>query len=286
MRAMELNPQAIADAQFRVIRKGYDPEQVRPMLSQAADSLRSALSRATAAEGRVTAAESRTGDAEARAIEAEARAKAALQAASVAQEAAGEDPEQLRRALVSAQKAADATLADAKQQAEAIVNGAREESKKITTDARASAARMVADAEQAARAAHTAEMERTKADITELVARRDQLRTDADFLATHLSSQRDRVAGSIEALRELLARPSVLQALPVPETSRLDAPVAGKPLAAVGGEASGAPGFGVTAGAANTAADAADDAADGADVAGDLASLGSDAAGVASDPSS
>ena len=167
-RAMELNPQAIADAQFRVIRKGYDPEQVRPLLTQAAESLRSALSRAATAEGRVTSAESRAGDAEARAIEAEARAKAALQAASVAQEAAGEDPEQLRRALLTAQKAADATVADAKQQSETIVAKAREEAKKITTDARAAAARMVSDAEQAARAAHTAELERTKADITEL----------------------------------------------------------------------------------------------------------------------
>ena len=173
-----------------------------------------------AAEGRVGAAESRASDAEARAIEAEARAKAALQAASVAQEAAGEDPEQLRRALLTAQKAADATLADAKQQSETTVAAAREESKKITTDARASAARMVADAEQAARAAHTAELERTKADLTELMARRDQLRADADFLAAHLSAQRDRVSGSIEALREMLARPTVLQPIPVPEQSR------------------------------------------------------------------
>jgi len=257
-RAMELNPQAIADAQFRVIRKGYDPEQVRPMLTQAAESLRSALGRAAAAEGRVGAAESRASDAEARAIEAEARAKAALQAASVAQEAAGEDPEQLRRALLTAQKAADATLADAKQQSEATVAAAREESKKITTDARAAAARMVADAEQAARAAHTAELERTKADLAELMERRDQLRADADFLAAHLSAQRERVSGSIAALREMLAKPGVLQPIPVPEKSRPDAPADASPAAAAG-EAAPAP------------------TDEEGDVAGDLAALGDQA---------
>ena len=257
---MELNPQAIADAQFRVIRKGYDPEQVRPMLTQSAESLRAALGRAAAAEGRVSAAESRASDAEARAIEAEARAKAALQAASVAQEHAGEDPEQLRRALLTAQKAADATLADAKQQSEATVAAAREESKKITTDARASAARMVADAEQAARAAHTAELERTKADLSELVARQDQLRADADFLAAHLAAQRERVSGSIEALREMLAKPSVLQPIPVPEQSRPEtAPATSEARSA--DDATAAP----------AAAAPADEEAD---VAGDLAGLG------------
>src|SRR5204863_3473173 len=85
---MDLNPQSVADAQFRIVRKGYDPEQVRPLLAQAAESLRNALTRATTAEGRVGMAEGRASDAETRAIEAEARAKAALQAASSAQEAA------------------------------------------------------------------------------------------------------------------------------------------------------------------------------------------------------
>ncbi len=214
---MDLNPQAIAEAQFRVVRKGYDPEQVRPLLSQAGESLRSALNRATTAEGRVGAAEARAGDAEARAMEAEARAKAALQAASVAQESAGEDPEQLRRALLTAQKAADATVADAKLAAAATAATAADEAKKITTDARAAAARMVTDAEQAARAAHAAELERTRSDIVELSSRRDQLRGDAELLAAHLTAQRERVAGSVEALREVLARPSVLEPLPVPE---------------------------------------------------------------------
>jgi hypothetical protein len=187
------------------------------MLAQAGDSLRSALNRAATAEGRVGAAEARATEAEARAIEAEARAKAALQAAAVAQETAGEDPEQLRRAILTAQKAADSAVAEARTEAASIVQGARDEAKKITTDARAAAARMVADAEQAARAAHAAETERAKADIADLSSRRDQLRGDAELLAAHLNAQRERVEGSIVALRGALDQPAVLEPLPVPE---------------------------------------------------------------------
>ena len=135
---------------------------------------------------------------------------------------------------------------------------------------------MVADAEQAARAAHTAELERTKADLTELMARRDQLRTDADFLAAHLRAQRERVSGSIEALREMLARPTVLQPLPVPEKSRPDAPGV---AAAADTEPKAATGA-TTASASPTAptTEAPASADDEADVAGDLAALGDDAA--------
>ena len=215
---MDLNPQAVADAQFRIVRKGYDPEQVRPLLAQAAESLRAVEGRAQAAESQVSSAEARATDAERRSIEAEARAKAALQAASAAQEGA-EDPDRLRRAILTAQKAADTLVAEATAEAEAIRTGAKDEAKKITTDARAAAARMVADAEQAARAAHSAEIERTKADMAELNTLRDQLRSDADFLSAHLVGQRQRVTDSIAALQGVLDNPTALRPMPVPETT-------------------------------------------------------------------
>ncbi len=220
--SMDLNPQSVADAQFRIVRKGYDPEQVRPLLAQAAESLRNAVNRATTAEGKLGTAEGRASDAETRAIEAEARAKAALQAASSAQEAAGEDPDRMRRAILTAQKAADGVVADAQQEAAGIVSTARGEAKKITTDARAAAARMVADAEQAARAAHAAELERTRAEVAEVSSRRDQLRADADLLAAHLTNQRERVADSIASLQRVLEHPTALRSLPVPEKGHAD----------------------------------------------------------------
>ena len=65
---MDLNPQAVADAQFRIVRKGYDPEQVRPLLAQAGESLRAMESRAQAAESQVSSAEARATDAERRSI--------------------------------------------------------------------------------------------------------------------------------------------------------------------------------------------------------------------------
>ena len=110
-------------------------------------------------------------------------------------------------------------MADATAEAEAIRTGAKDEAKKITTDARAAAARMVADAEQAARAAHSAEIERTKADMAELNTLRDQLRSDADFLSAHLVGQRQRVTDSVAALQGVLDNPTALRPMPVPETT-------------------------------------------------------------------
>ena len=78
---------------------------------------------------------------------------------------------------------------------------------------------MVADAEQAARAAHAAEIERTKADMAELTTLRDQLRSDADFLSAHLVGQRQRVTDSIAALQGVLDNPTALRPMPVPETT-------------------------------------------------------------------
>jgi cell division septum initiation protein DivIVA len=293
---MDLNPQAVADAQFRIVRKGYDPEQVRPLLAQAAESLRAVESRAQAAEGQVSSAEARATDAERRAIEAEARTKAALQAASVAQEAS-EDPDRLRRAILTAQKAADTLVSEATVEAETIRSEAREESKKITTDARAAAARMVADAEQAARAAHTAEIERTKADMAELSTLRDQLRRDADFLAAHLVGQRQRVTDSIEALRAVLDNPTALRALQVPET--LPSPSTESPaspdsasvpdadaasFAELGDGETETPAPAAPADREASGDDRASDAGDD-DVAGELAALvGDDGAGAEADP--
>ena len=78
---------------------------------------------------------------------------------------------------------------------------------------------MVADAEQAARAAHSAEIERTKADMAELNTLRDQLRSDADFLSAHLVGQRQRVTDSVAALQGVLDNPTALRPMPVPETT-------------------------------------------------------------------
>jgi cell division septum initiation protein DivIVA len=282
---MDLNPQAVADAQFRIVRKGYDPEQVRPLLAQAAESLRAVESRAQAAESKVSSAEARATDAERRSIEAEARAKAALQAASAVQEGA-EDPDRLRRAILTAQKAADTLVADATAEAETIRTAAKDEAKKITTDARAAAARMVADAEQAARAAHSAEIERTKADMAELNTLRDQLRSDADFLSAHLVGQRQRVTDSVAALQAVLDNPTALRPMPVPETTPVaegdaptTAPSGGGGYRGGGNVSADAPGAATEPRARALTADdpTADDrpAADGVDddVAGELASF-------------
>ena len=184
---MELNPQAIADAQFRVIRKGYDPEQVRPLLTQAAESLRSALSRASTAEGRVSVgrvegrATPRPGPSRPRpGPRPRSRPRRSPRRPPARTPSSSAGPCSRRRRPPTPRWPTPSS------RPRRIVAGARDEAKKITTDARAAAARMVADAEQAARAAHAAELERTKADITELSSRRDQLRADADFLAAHL----------------------------------------------------------------------------------------------------
>ena len=91
---MEMSPKAIAAVTFPVVRKGYDPEQVRSFLSQLSRVSRSC----------------RTG---------RCRPRAESRLAGAAPPAAGEtaNVEAISKTLLLAQRTADATVAEARDEA-------------------------------------------------------------------------------------------------------------------------------------------------------------------------
>ena len=56
---MEINPQRVRSAEFKTVRKGVDPEEVRVFLADVADELERAQNQSTAMEARARAAVAR-----------------------------------------------------------------------------------------------------------------------------------------------------------------------------------------------------------------------------------
>ena len=117
---MEMSPKAIAAVTFPVVRKGYDPEQVRSFLSQ--------LSRG------VEELQNRALQAEAKARPQPPRRPAAAPEASV---------DSITKTLPLAQRTADATVAEARDEAEGIRRQAAERAESILAEAKAHGAQMV-----------------------------------------------------------------------------------------------------------------------------------------------
>ena len=110
---MEMSPKAIAAVTFPVVRKGYDPEQVRSFLSQ--------LSRGVE-------------ELQNRALQAEAKARLTTAGPAAAPEASMES---VTKVLAQAQRTADATVAEARDEAEGIRRQASERAESILAEAKA-----------------------------------------------------------------------------------------------------------------------------------------------------
>jgi DivIVA domain-containing protein len=194
---MEMSPKAIAAVTFPVVRKGYDPEQVRSFLSQLSRGVEDLQNRALQAE-------------------AKARLAAAPAAAPAAEPAPNMDS--ITKTLVMAQRTADATLADAREEADGIRKEASERAESILAEAKAQGAQMIAAAEQ--EALRTGEITRSKvaAEVEALEARRTALSDDVDALSTHVTSQRAQLAATVGVLNQALEHPG-LQDVPKPTLS-------------------------------------------------------------------
>src|SRR5262245_33506098 len=168
---MEMSPKAIAAVTFPVVRKGYDPEQVRSFLSQ--------LSRGVE-------------DLQNRALQAEAKARLNATPPPPAEPAA--NMESITKTLVMAQRTADATLADARDEAEGIRKEATDRAESILAEAKAQGAQIITAAEQ--EALRTGEVTRAQvaAEVEALEARRGALTDDVDKLSGHVTAQREQLA--------------------------------------------------------------------------------------------
>jgi DivIVA domain-containing protein len=99
-----------------------------------------------------------------------------------------DDAEMLQRTLLLAQRAAD----DA-------VNEAQAQARRLIEESEAHAQSLVGEAEATARRIAESERRRLEAEIQDLAARRDTLKSDADALEAYASSYRERVRAAIEA---------------------------------------------------------------------------------------
>jgi DivIVA domain-containing protein len=192
---MEMSPKAIAAVTFPVVRKGYDPEQVRSFLSQ--------LSRGVE-------------ELQNRALQAEAKARLAATPAP-AEDAPSVDS--ITKTLLLAQRTADTTLADARDEAEGIRKEAGERAESILAEAKAQGSQIIAAAEQEALRTGEITRSRVAAEVDALESRRAALSDDVEALSGHITSQRERVASAVAALQQALDKPDGLQDAPPPALS-------------------------------------------------------------------
>lgn len=196
--------------EFRIVKRGYDPDEVDAFLDQIALGV---------AELKRKLAEA--GDA--------AKAAPAPAAAPEASEAgADERGDEIQRALILASRAADDELRKANEEAESI---------RTEAQAAADEARQSAEADAAAeRTAIEEEIARRReegragllAEISELESVRDSLAGDVVVLERHVDEQREVVQAAIGELQSLLDHPEafriamasgVTTPLPVPEAA-------------------------------------------------------------------
>ncbi len=116
------------------------------------------------------------------------------------------DTEILSRTLLLAQRAADATLADARIEAEQMTSNAREEAAQMVENALATANQAVDQARADARRASDEETMRAENEVQSLLARRDFLLADVDHLEQYMQAQRERLRDAAVQLHELVDR--------------------------------------------------------------------------------
>jgi len=207
---MDMTPQEIAGTTFRVVKKGFDPEEVRIFQLDAARSLEAAQTQAAMMEQRARAAVAKAQGLAASLNTESTPAPApapAVTSSVVAMRA--DDAEIISRTLVLAQQTADRAVADANQQAATIRESAEADAADILEEARGTSALLVAEARTEARRAGEAERGRINNEVQALLARLDFLRGDVAAMEVYATSQRQRLLEVSETLRALTEEPTL-----------------------------------------------------------------------------
>ena len=218
---MDLTPSNVANAQFRTVRKGYDPEEVDAFLVQASKALEEAIQQSTAMEARARAAVSRLQEVTAASEQSSAEAGAARDVVQVTTD----ESETISRTLLLAQRTADLAVAEAQREAERIRNEARAESESTIDSTREMSAKLLEDARAEARHANDAERTAAENEVQSLVARREFLVGDVDQLEQFLIDQRERLRAAARQLEAICERiPAGLGQVRPPALSASDDP--------------------------------------------------------------
>jgi DivIVA domain-containing protein len=199
---MDLTPSQVAATQFRTVRKGYDPDEVDSFLQRASKALETAQQQATSMEARARAAVARLQEVSAE----QSKQPVAEPGGGDVVRVSVDEAETISRALVLAQRTADATVADARLEAERILSEARAEHESTLDSTREMSAKLLEDARTEARKLTEAERKAAENEVQSLVARREFLVGDVDQLEQFLIDQRERLRTAARQLEAMCDR--------------------------------------------------------------------------------
>jgi len=191
---MEMSPQRVRSAEFKTIRKGADPDEVKVFLSDVADELERAQNQATAMEARARAAVARLQEV------------SQPSASAPAVEASVDESATISRTLLLAQRTADTAVAEARSEASRIVGSANDEAANTLDSTREMAAQLLAEARVEARRVGEGERTAIASDVDALKARRDFLESDVEQLELFLTEQRSRLRDAATSLIDMTER--------------------------------------------------------------------------------
>jgi len=194
---MDMSPQRVRSAQFKPVRKGVDPDEVRVFLNDVADELERAQNQSTAMEARARAAVARLQ---------EVGEASAEKPAPVAIDASVDESETISRTLLLAQRTADTTIAEARHESERLVTAANNEAATTLDSTRELAAQLIDEARVGARQAGEAERLAVLGEVEALKARRDFLESDVEQLQIFLADQRNRIREAATSLLDVVDR--------------------------------------------------------------------------------
>ena len=198
-----MTPQNVRGAQFKSVRKGLDPDEVRVFLEQVATALEKAQNHSTAMEARARAAVHRLQEV----TEAQEAAGAAAETGDPAtQEPSAEQADAITKTLLLAQRTADSTVVEARQEADRMLSEAQEEAERSVASSQEEAARLLEEAREEARSVGEQERLALDSDVSALMARRDFLESDVDHLEKFLDAQRERLRDAAATLVEMAER--------------------------------------------------------------------------------
>ena len=202
---MDISPQRVRSAEFKIVRKGADPDEVQVFLNDVADELERAQNQSTAMEARARAAVARLQElSDTGAVGDETPEPVQVPEAKVS--ASVDESETISRTLLLAQRTADTAVAEAKAEAERVLAAAKAEAARTLDSTREMSASMLDEARNEARRTGDAERVAIAGEVEALKARRDFLESDVTHLETFLVDQRTRLRDAASALTDVAER--------------------------------------------------------------------------------
>jgi len=234
---MTESPQLLANVEFDLVKKGYDPEQVDNYLrlidgqvTQLKDTARHAVEQAEVSHARAAEAQREKATYLADLEQAKARAErlqVELAQAPRAEPSSADDDgtEALKKMLLLAQRTADNHVEEAQASAKNIVADARTKAAEIVAGAETRAERLLIEAQKVADELVRERSEKLAGTVAELERRRDLLQADSEVLERYLSEHRQRLQTGVATLTALLNDDAGLKADPMPKLEAEPDPV-------------------------------------------------------------